>query len=249
MISIYEKIELGYATIEIMSQAPLKLILIRHAESERNKALDGALFITDPSLLESVAKIPDHKIALTEKGVSQAREISHKIKEVYGVPDIVFHSGYLRTRQTTDGILGSFTEENIVIKESLSLREREGGYTHILLESDKNTYFPYLQEYWDVVGGLFARPVGGESMMDVIEQRLKPFLKELYQEYDGKTVVLVTHGRVIQCLRFILDEMTWEEMENFLDEKESTPMNASVTVYAKKDGKLQLESWNQVFWK
>jgi broad specificity phosphatase PhoE len=231
-----------------MLKTPCKLVLIRHAESERNKALNGELFIKDPSLLGSVAKIPDHKIALTERGMTQAKETSLKLKETIGIPDVVFHSGYLRTKQTTEGILSSYNEKNILVKESLSLREREGGYTHVLLESDKDKYFPYLQDYWDVVGGLFARPVGGESLMDVIEQRLKPFLKELYEEYHGKTVVLVTHGRVIQCLRFILDEMTWDQMEIFLSKKENTPLNAGVTIYSHDSKKLRLEIWNKIWW-
>lgn len=231
-----------------MHTLPAKLVLIRHAESERNKALDGALFITDPSLLEAVAKIPDHKIALTEHGIAQAAATAASLKSSIGVPDVVFHSGYLRTKQTAAGLLGAYDPGTIVVKENLALREREGGYTHVLLAADAQNYFPYLQDYWSVVGGLFARPVGGESLMDVIEQRLKPFLQMLFADYADKTVVLVTHGRVIQCLRFILDEMTWEEMEAFLSEKDNTPKNASVTVYGSEAGKLHLKSWNQIYW-
>ncbi len=232
-----------------MSGTPKKLILIRHAESEKNKAANDALFTEDPSGLESLSKIPDHKINLTNAGILQARETSKHLKELIGTPDVLFHSGYQRTRQTTTELLTAYENNSIPIKEHLSLRERESGYTHVLLEADKNLYFPYIQHYWDIVGGLFARPVGGESLMDVIEQRLKPFLKELYTTYEDKTVVLVTHGRIIQCFRFILDEMTWEEMEEFLKGK-NAPKNASVTIYTKNEdsGKLTLEAWNNVLW-
>jgi broad specificity phosphatase PhoE len=229
---------------------PKKLVLIRHAESERNKVLDGALFVNDPTLFEKIGKIPDHKIGITEEGKVQARKVS---KEIVGVlkPDIVLHSGYRRTKETTEEILSEFDKESILVKEDLSIREREGGYTHTLLESEKNVHFPYLQDYWDIVGGLFARPVGGESLMDVIEQRLKPFLRDLFEEYSDKTIFLVTHGRVIQCLRFILDEMTWEEMEEFLSQKESAPSNCGVTIYEpnKEKNKLELKVWNKIYWK
>lgn len=228
---------------------PQQLIIVRHAESERNKALNGALFINDPTLFEKIGKIPDHKIGITEKGCNQAEQVGQKIATLFN-PDIVFHSGYRRTRETAEGILSKYDTKNFLIQENLSLREREGGYTHVLLEHENKEYFPYLQDYWNVVGGLFARPVGGESLMDVIEQRLKPFLKEQFEKYPDKTILLVTHGRVIQCLRFILDEMTWEEMEDFLSKEENTPTNCGVTVYEKdsQNNKLKLTKWNEVYW-
>jgi broad specificity phosphatase PhoE len=228
---------------------PKKLVLIRHAESVRNKALDGALFFNDPTLFEQISKVPDHKIGITEDGWKQSKEVSKKIVTLFQ-PDVVIHSGYRRTKESAEGILSEYKKESFLIKEDLSIREREGGYTHTLMEDEKERHFPYLQPYWDVVGALFARPVGGESLMDVIEQRLKPFLKDLFEKYPDQTIFLVTHGRVIQCLRFILDEMTWEEMEEFLNKKENTPSNCGVTVYApnEENTKLKLESWNKVFW-
>lgn len=228
---------------------PKQLIIVRHAESERNKALNGALFINDPTLFEKIGKIPDHKIGITEKGYSQAEQVGRKISTLFD-PDIVFHSGYRRTRETVEAILSKYDTKNLLVKEDLSLREREGGYTHILLERESQEHFPYLQDYWDIVGGLFARPVGGESLMDVIEKRLKPFLKEQFEKYPDKTILLVTHGRVIQCLRFILDEMTWGQMEDFLNKEENTPTNCGVTVYEKdsQENKLKLRMWNEVYW-
>ena len=233
-----------------MLKPPLKLVLIRHAESERNKALNGSLFLTDPTLLEKVGAVPDHKIHITEEGIEQARLTGERIFTEIGVPDVVIHSGYMRTRQTAEHVMKGL-EKDIPVKEELSIREREGGYTHTLLKDDKEKLFPYLQNYWDIVGGLFARPVGGESLMDVIENRLRPFLKTLQENYEGKTVFLFTHGRVIQCFRFILDEMTLEEMDAFINNPDSCPENCSATVYTYKEDldKLSLDGWNQVFWK
>lgn len=231
---------------------PKNLILIRHAESERNKALNGALFLNDPTLYEKVGKVPDHKIGITEEGRKQARIVSIKIKKEFE-PDIVFHSGYKRTKETAEELLKVYDKNNFLIKEDLSIREREGGYTHTLMESAKDEFFPYLQPYWDIVGGLFSRPIGGESLMDVIEGRLRPFLMKIFEEYSDKNIFLVTHGRVIQCIRFILDEMTWEEMEDFLNKKENSPENCSVTIYEKGKGKesskMKLKIWNEVWWR
>lgn len=235
---------------QIMHTKPLKLVLIRHAESERNKALNGSLFLTDPTLLEQVGSVPDHKISITEQGIEQAKQTGEQLVADVGMPDTIIHSGYKRTKQTAEYVLKNI-QGDFAVLENLAIREREGGYTHMLLEDDKEKLFPYLQKYWDVVGGLFARPVGGESLMDVIEQRLKPFLKHLEEKHAGETVYLFTHGRVIQCFRFILDQMTWEDMEEFLSGKQNTPENCSVTVYSHKPelGKLTLDVANKVYWK
>ena len=227
---------------------PTKLVLIRHAESARNKALDGKLFLDDPKLMEEVGLVPDHKISITKHGMSQAKRTSQYLYENIGIPDIVFHSGYARTKQTTEGVLNKYKKNKIEVKENLAIRERENGYTYILMQNEKDYVFPYLQKYWDVVGGLFARPVGGESLMDVVERRLQPFLEKIFKEYSGKTIFLVTHGRIIQCIRFILDEMTHEEMEVFIGKKESLPKNCSLTIYEldKKIDKLKLKVWNKI---
>lgn len=210
---------------------PKQIILIRHAESERNKALEGgALFITDPAQLEKVGKVPDHKIGLTEKGHEQARTTSKFLIEHFGPPEIIFYSGYARTKQTAEGILSGLAVKPPLI-ENLLIRERENGYTHTLLQDDKEKHFPYLQDYWDIVGGIFARPVGGESLLDVIEKRLRPFLEYLNKNYAGKNVVLVTHGRVIQCLRFLLLGASVEEMETFIGDPKNAPLNCSISVF------------------
>lgn len=228
---------------------PKKLILIRHAESDRNKALLGEKFIKDPKLMNAIGNIPDHKVGITENGKRQAIETSKKIFNKYGNPDIVFHSGYKRTKETAKFIFEN-CDKKVETVEDLSIRERENGYTHILLEEEKNSHFPYLQKYWDIVGGLFSRPVGGESLVDVIENRINPFLIKIFEEHQNKNIFLVTHGRVIQCMRIILDEMDLETMEEFIKDEKNTLLNCSVTCYelSEKENKLKMVGWNEVFY-
>jgi len=237
---------------------PKRIVLIRHAESERNKALEGgALFITDPAHFEKVGKVPDHKIPLTEKGHEQARTTSKFLLEHFGTPEIIFYSGYTRTKQTAEGLLTEYPVKPL-LKEHLSIRERENGYTHTLLQDEKEKHFPYLQDYWDIVGGIFARPVGGESLLDVMEKRLRPFLEYLNKNYAGKDVFLVTHCRVIQCLRFLLLETSVEDMEAFVSDPQNSPANCSISVFerevpkvdtaTKVDKKWCMREWSLVGW-
>lgn len=153
-------------------------------------------------------------------------------------------------------VIGNNRKEDSYNVRTFNLREREAGYTHILLKKDVEKLFPYMKDYWKVAGHLMSRPVGGESLLDVIEKRLKPFLAKIWKRYAGKKVWFVTHGRTIQCLRYILDDFTLEGIEAFLDEKDdkgrhvNTPKNGSVTTYLydPETGKLKLSVFNKVYW-
>ena len=68
---------------------PIRIILIRHGESEGN---------TDKGKYENV---PDFALNLTPEGIEQAREAGGKIKDIIGRETVyVYLSPYYRTRQT-----------------------------------------------------------------------------------------------------------------------------------------------------
>lgn len=53
---------------------PALLVLVRHAESARNKAKQGTVYFADEEARRTVRGVPDHKIALTEEGMTQAEK-------------------------------------------------------------------------------------------------------------------------------------------------------------------------------
>lgn len=79
-----------------------QIILIRHGESEGN--VDWRVMAT----------VPDHKLALTEKGRRDGFDAGRKLKGMIGKNDRVrfYVSPYLRARQTLDEILKSFRKPN-----------------------------------------------------------------------------------------------------------------------------------------
>src|SRR6185437_55753 len=107
---------------------PQRIILIRHGESQAN--VDRMLH----------AHTPDHRFALTEKGVQQAHEAGVKLyRELHKSPSgsvrIQFYlSPYVRTRQTYQGIMESMKElgvTDVLAYEDPRLREQEfGNYRH-----------------------------------------------------------------------------------------------------------------------
>ncbi len=196
---------------------------------------------------------PDHLIPVTENGERQIRQTAERFYRAFGnVPDVVIDSGYRRTILTADGLMEEFQKHKyrIVREEDLGLRERESGYSFLMSEEQVDEHFPFMRKYWPVVKGLFARPIGGESLLDVIENRLRWVILKVWKRYAGKEVCLVTHGRIYQCLRFILDDMDLNEMEAFLADPENVSANCGVTVYRYDPvvGKLVLDDNNVILY-
>ncbi len=229
---------------------PKLLVLIRHAESLRNKARKGASYFADDEARRAIKGVPDHKISLTPHGHEQARMTGVALRERYGTPFYFYDSGYLRTEQTRDGILEAYTPEErakITVRSSHLIRERDPGYTYDMTTEEAETAFPWLADYWKTFGGFFARPVGGQSLADkTLECQL--FLDMIYARRAGQTVFVVTHGGTIRCLRYLIEHWDYDRAVGWPAGQD--PENCGVTVYrADESGQhLKLEDYNQVFW-
>lgn len=228
---------------------PALLVLVRHAESIRNVAKGGGLFFPDDAQRAGVRGLADHATPLTERGHAQARLTGRGLRETYGAFDCLYHSGYARTVQTADEILAAYPPDErrgIVVRDDLFIRERDTGHTYDMTTAEARTAFPWLQEYWDTYGSLFARPPGGESIADVA-QRVHLFLDILARDHAGQRILVVTHGGTIRAFRFLLERWTYEEAAaRFRDDAIS---NCGITTYrSSAGGTLELAEPCPTFW-
>lgn len=229
-------------------KTPKLIVCVRHAESTRNKLkAEGPFFFENETTRNKAIGVPDHLIPITEEGRSHALRNGKLIHEEFGIFDVVIHSGYLRTIQTMDALLDSYTlseKAKMHIVTSILIREREAGYAFNMIKAEIEAHFPWLQAYWKESGSFFARPVGGESMADVVEKRIIPFVDQINQTYRGKKVLLVLHGRTLAAVRFVLEKWSYVDMEKFLDSR--SPKNCARTVYEhdQNSGALKLKGYN-----
>ncbi len=230
---------------------PLQLICIRHAESVRNKAKRGTTFYADEDARSLVNGAPDYLVPLTDEGVAQAERTGTYLRERFGAPDYIYHSGYLRTIQTVKGILAAFPpDEQAQMKVLMNqfIRERDPGYTYDMLTHEAHATFPWLQDHWNMFGGFFARPPGGESLSDV-SQRVYTFLDMLFRDCPGKRVWTVLHGGSLRTMRFILEGWDYDQVLQW--PKDQSPENCGITVYNFNpvEERLVLQEYNTVGWR
>lgn len=140
---------------------------------------------------------------LTEKGKEQARAAAHELAQEK--PDIIFTSPFARTRETADIVAATLgiPSEEIVIDERL--REIHAGAMEGRSIYEWDTTF--LGEGW-----YNARPEGGESHADVT-RRVTEFLFDIESRYQGKKVLIVTHGVPAQMLSAAAARATEETLE------------------------------------
>ena len=228
---------------------PNRLVIVRHAESQRNKAKMGSTYFADDEARRMVQGIPDYKIELTPEGITHAEKTSPTLRERFGVFDYAYTSGYVRTDQTLNGLLSSYTQEErsrIKLRTSPFIRERDPGYTYDMTTPEAEGAFPWLKKHWQTFGGYFGRPPGGQSLLDKTAE-VYLFLSMIFRDRVGQNVLVVTHGGTIRSFRAILEHWDYERAAAWPEGED--PKNCGITVYEydPEQKRLILKEYNTVY--
>ena len=165
---------------------PRLILLLRHGESESN---------CDKNVNRYTA---NHKVRLTTKGMEQAERAGNELSEMISSNEnIAFYtSPYLRTRETTAGVLRGLKNTgwngNVNIIEEPRLREQDFGNFQGS-EQERKQLWTERAKY----GHFFYRLPQGESAADVYD-RCSSFNETLWRRINSDNcppiVILVTHG-------------------------------------------------------
>lgn len=140
-------------------------------------------------------------IPLTKKGEEQARELAKEV-EKYGI-DLIVVSPLIRAKRTAD-ILSEML--NIPIVEDERLKERNYGTIDGTYEGT-----PGFMEDWIQFGYIYPE---GESLLKVV-QRVYNFLEDIKDCYNGKKVLVVSHGGICRVINSYFNSLTNEEFFDF----------------------------------
>lgn len=227
---------------------PAMLWIVRHGESAGNVARDEA-HARGAERIDLSAR--DVDIALSPRGETQARLLGEwfAARDPDDRPDVLLASPYVRAQATARLFRdagGGAGDAPICIDERL--REKEFGILDGLTTSGIASVFPEQAEFRRVLGKFYHRPPGGESWCDVIF-RLRSLLDTIALHYAGRRVMIVAHQVVVLCLRYILENLS--EQEILAIDSEGDVANCSVTHYRfvaaeGREGKLALVEYNIV---
>lgn len=228
---------------------PERLWVVRHGESAGNVARNAA---DAAGLPEIDIAGRDADVPLSELGKQQSVALGRWFAGLAenDQPNVVLISPYLRAKQTAELIASSGGiakgSPEFVIDERL--REKEFGVLDRLTRSGIERHHPEQAEFRRLLGKFYHRPPGGESWCDVI-LRLRSALDTMSLHYDGCRVLVVSHQVVVLCLRYLVEQMTEEQV--LAIDAERDVANCGLTEYCfdperGKHGALVLARYNFV---
>lgn len=228
---------------------PSHVWVVRHGESAGNVARGAAMSAgaTHIDIGERDVDVP-----LSPLGREQARAVGQWFAELPESerPDVVLTSPYQRAQDTAAAIVDAcgLTSRDIDRAIDERLREKEFGILDRLTREGIEKFHPEQAEIRQLLGKFYHRPPGGESWCDVI-LRLRSALDTVSLHYGGKRVLIVAHQVVVLCLRYLIENMT--EQQILAIDAAGDVANCSVTEYAfepdaGQSGKLVLVRYNHV---
>lgn len=167
-----------------------KYMVMRHGQTEAN--------------IKGLWDFGERTTPLTEEGQQQVIATAQTLKGKK--IDVIITSPYKRTLETATLVATQLglNEEVIVVDEQI--REWNAG-----AEFDKKSlddYFEIRNNHADRYG---FRAEGGESYADILK-RSGDFMYELEQKYQGKNILIISHGAVVRGIELIANGMSLKTM-------------------------------------
>ncbi|HVF38175.1 MAG TPA: histidine phosphatase family protein [Sphingomicrobium sp.] len=208
---------------------PDRLWLVRHGQSQGNVARDAA---HDAGLAVIDLDLRDVDVPLSDLGHQQAEATGRWFAALpeNEKPEVLLSSPYIRARQTAEAIckaggLAGGAKPTILDER---LREREFGIFDGLTTLGIRGEYPKEADHRAKMGKFYHRAPGGESWADVI-LRLRSVMNTINLHYAGKRVLVVCHQVVVLCMRYILEELTEEQI--LAIDKQAEILNCGIAAY------------------
>ncbi|HEU4475512.1 MAG TPA: 2,3-bisphosphoglycerate-dependent phosphoglycerate mutase [Methyloceanibacter sp.] len=199
------------------------LVLVRHGESEWNKA----------------NRFTGWKdVGLTDEGMAEAHRAGAMLKETGQRFDCAFTSTLKRAHNTLDIILDELGQGKLPTVRAAALNERDyGELVGINKDEARKRWGAEQVHIWQ--RSYDTAPPGGESLKDTALRVIPFFQKWIVPELQkGKNMILVAHGNSLRSMIMELDKLDPDEVMQ-LELPTASPLvyriNADGSVAEKRD--------------
>lgn len=210
---------------------PLRLVMIRHGESEANVVQKAQKYGKKSSIEDLVNNRADWKQRLSPLGKEQAQKAALELKKIYGSLNFFdkhYTSPFIRARETAWNI-SRFSNIRWYIDDRLS--ERIWGIYGLVPRKKLKEEFPLTTKLanndpW------YIRLDGGESLFDVYN-RVKDFREKMWRADSGENVLIVAHKQLIQSFCYDIEKKLPEDWDNIWQNKIYDISNLGLVEYSR----------------
>ena len=164
--------------------------ILRHGQSTKNARPGGAIV---------ASRLEYDKYELTPKGVQQIKKAAQAVKLKGGL-DLILSSPFLRTRRTAQ-----IVADYLGLKPKIDKRLKELDHGSAC---EGLTFFACLPK--DTIIDFDTKRGDGESWRD-LKIRMASVIKELEKNYQGKRILLVSHGDPLWMLESLASGLSEKE--------------------------------------
>lgn len=205
---------------------PLRVVRVRHGQSEANVVQKELLADLDPAVVAAIYDRPDWMQRLSPLGIEQSKGAGDWIRREIGKLadfDVVYVSPYLRPFETACYAAG---DEEVALTPEDRIIERDWGLYGKLSKADQEKVYEKTYKH-KKENPLYARLDGGESIMDVF-LRWRDMAGTLHREYPEGTVLMFDHGDMHMTDRYASERMLPEEFIALMEDHTQSALNCSL---------------------
>lgn len=194
---------------------PLRIVLVRHGQSEANIVQHAQKIGQEIALEKDVESRADWRQRLSPEGVMQAKIAKKELSKIYGNLDFFdtkYISPFIRVRETA--FLLSRNEKEIWKVDDLLAERLWGIYGRVSVSSRIENFS--LTNKFLYNDPFYMRLDGGESLFDVY-LRFRKFNEKLEEENSNENVLIVAHKQLIQVACYFTEQLLpedWNETKN-----------------------------------
>ena len=170
---------------------------------------------------------------LTANGLKQAQLTAEALKGI--AFDALYTSDLKRALETTE-IINQY--HNLEIQIDKSLAERNFGVMEGLTSEELKEKYPEIYSNYLARKEDFQIP-GGESLISFMD-RVKQSLENIIRVHEGRHILIITHGGVLDCIIRTLFDYPLSAPRRF------SIYNASINRISVTDGEWFLEEWGNI---